>query len=240
MHDPASRPWGTAKGARIISLSAWAVVAVSAMLAAAWWVRMILGDETALTPSIVAFNVSIFAALGALFIDLGTAQRRGMEENLRAPPPSGSMAHRRRGWNDRSCHDGARWRPHSVAVGASDVRQRRSGFHLTEPPRAVSRPKSAPPLADACQWHPYSGDGDGEQRVSWSSPACARRRRWRSAAQDQQGNRRCLTQTAPVPPGCSEPARDPAAAAPGTAHRAHLVVDLANLLGRTCALASTP
>lgn len=85
LHDPASRPWGTAKGARIISLSAWAVVAVSAMLAAAWWVRMILGDESALTPSIVAFNVSIFAALGALFIDLGTAQRRGIEETSALP-----------------------------------------------------------------------------------------------------------------------------------------------------------
>lgn len=85
LNDPARRPWGTARGARIISLSAWVVVAIGALLAAAWWVRNIQSDESALLPAIVAFNVSIFAGIGALFIDLGTAQRRGVEETSALP-----------------------------------------------------------------------------------------------------------------------------------------------------------
>lgn len=90
LHNPARRPWGTARGARTISRSAWAVVVIAAMLTAVWWVKMLDGDQSMLTPAIVVFNVSIFAALGALGIDLGTAQRRGEEESAALPRLPGS------------------------------------------------------------------------------------------------------------------------------------------------------
>lgn len=90
MHDPARRPWGTATGARSVTLSAWALVAVIAALAAAWWVGMLQGDRNMLTPAIVAFNISIFVSLGAVAIDLTTAQQRGEEESSALPRLPGS------------------------------------------------------------------------------------------------------------------------------------------------------
>lgn len=89
-HDPTRRPWGTAKGARIIALSAWVLVAVSAALAAAWWVGMLHGDAALQAPSLVAFNVSIFVGIGALGIGLWTAHRRGEEESATLPRLPGS------------------------------------------------------------------------------------------------------------------------------------------------------
>ena len=85
LHDPARRPWATRKGARAVALSAWAVVAVSALLAAFWWVGTTQGDRSTLTPAIVAFNVSVFVGIGALAVDLLTTQRRGLEESTALP-----------------------------------------------------------------------------------------------------------------------------------------------------------
>lgn len=90
LHDPARRPWGTARGARIISMSAWMLVAVCAALTALWWVGMLSGHRSLLTPSIIAFNISIFAGIGAMFVDLGTAARRGEEHSASLPRLPGS------------------------------------------------------------------------------------------------------------------------------------------------------
>lgn len=90
LHNPARRPWGTAKGARNISMSAWVLVAVCAALTALWWVGMLSGRRSLLTPSIIAFNISIIVGLGAMFVDLGTAARRGEEDSASLPHLPGS------------------------------------------------------------------------------------------------------------------------------------------------------
>ncbi|MDQ0615471.1 hypothetical protein QF046_003112 [Microbacterium sp. W4I4] len=85
LNDPSRRPWGTARGARIIVTALWGVVGGIAFAAAALWVRMLQGDPAATSPSMVAFNISIFAGIGVLFADLNTAQRRQVEESSSLP-----------------------------------------------------------------------------------------------------------------------------------------------------------
>jgi len=77
LNNPDRRPWGTARGARITTMSAWAIVAVTALVTAFLWVQMLQRGETSSPAAIVFFNVSVFSGIGALFIDLWLAQRRG-------------------------------------------------------------------------------------------------------------------------------------------------------------------
>lgn len=80
LNNPQRRPWGTARGAHIIMTISWAAAALTALVAAAFWVRSLQDGDDAFAVSLIAFNVSIFICLGALAVDLITLPRRNVED----------------------------------------------------------------------------------------------------------------------------------------------------------------
>lgn len=80
LNNPSDRPWGTARGAHIVVTTLWGLIALIALATAAFWVRSLRGDEGALVLALTGFNISIFAAIGVLFADINTTERRQVEE----------------------------------------------------------------------------------------------------------------------------------------------------------------
>lgn len=77
LNDPTRRPWGTAQGARFITLSAWAIIAGLSLATAVCAVPLFSGDLGMEAATFTLFIICTFASLGALGIDLALASRSG-------------------------------------------------------------------------------------------------------------------------------------------------------------------
>jgi len=80
LHDPDRRPEERARVLRRITLSAWAVVAALALATAVRAVPLFSAGQGPDAAATTLFTISIFAAVGALILDLSTARRRGASE----------------------------------------------------------------------------------------------------------------------------------------------------------------
>jgi len=77
LNNPSHRPWRQPKVTRTITMSAWVVVVILAMLTVVAFVQSHFRHGDLFVVWVVLLNVLIVTAIGSLFIDLSTVERRG-------------------------------------------------------------------------------------------------------------------------------------------------------------------